>query len=159
MSHNTETQTQSLLSRYYKWRGAAATATAQIWRSTFPRFMIFVFVPSKRKEKIGQNYTTNKNAHIASVTRLMKNDCLLFYSLGSCFCESWWITYPTDLCQRFVCAKVPGQTTSIRNKRMNEEQFTSITLEIDAKLAHLKCRTCSLIAPSSAVVCCKYPGC
>lgn len=74
MSHNTETQTQSLLSRYYKWRGAAATATAQIWGSTFPRFMIFVFVPSK---KIGQNYTTNKNAHIASVTRLMKNDCAI----------------------------------------------------------------------------------
>lgn len=86
MSQNIETQTWSLLSRYYEWRGAAATASDLTFKSP-SLYALRVCTPPKEEEKI-LDYTTNKDSHIASMTRLMKNDSVLFYSLGSLFCKS-----------------------------------------------------------------------
>lgn len=102
--------------------------------SCFPRFMIcfapclYLFI----KKKNENDRSTDKDPHSASVTMLNKNQCVLFYSLVSLF----WVNF--------------GPTTSVRVETILFNYFGT-----DCNLAHLKCQTRSLNAPSRAVECCK----
>lgn len=107
-------------------------------RSTFVSF----------QKETRQDHRANKDTHSASRTVLMKNECVLFYSLGSLFLgEFWQITYPANLFLRFGWATEPDETRSMRVETVVFSYFG-----IDSELAHLECQMPSLNEQSRADV-------